>query len=142
MLLPHSHAWTRRQRWLIAGAIVAGLVAFSALVYTYERYYRGPDDSFFIGTWRGEFPSLGENRMGFCFKPDHTYEEVIPFGDTELVGPTGRWYAGGDFIYLRVPRDDASEPYDRLQIWHIDSMTPTEIRMQSDGLHAVLKRVE
>jgi hypothetical protein len=41
MLFPQSHAWTPAQRCLIAGAIVAGLVAFSALVYSYERYHRG-----------------------------------------------------------------------------------------------------
>src|SRR5437016_14206300 len=41
MLFPQSHAWTPRQRRLIAGAVVAALVAFSALVYGYERYHRG-----------------------------------------------------------------------------------------------------
>ncbi len=41
MLFPHSHAWTPRQRCQIAaGVVVAGLVAFSALVYSYERYHR------------------------------------------------------------------------------------------------------
>jgi hypothetical protein len=40
MLLPESHAWTPRQRCLIAGAVLAGLVALSALVYGYARYHR------------------------------------------------------------------------------------------------------
>jgi hypothetical protein len=134
MLFPKSHVWTPRQRWLIAGAVVAGLVGFSALVYSYERYYRGPDDSFFVGTWRGELDCMGENRVGYRFKPDHTFE-----GEWK---PDGKWYAGGDFLYLRLRLDDASGPYDRLEMWHIDSMTPTELRMHYDGLHAALKRVE
>jgi hypothetical protein len=132
--MPRSHAWTLRQRWLIVGAAVVAVGVFSALVYGYERYYRGPDDSVFIGTWRGEADYTGEQRIGYRFKPDHTFE-----GEWE---PSGKWYAGGDFLYLRLRLDDASGPYDKLQIWHVDSMTPTEIRMQSDGLHAVLKRVE
>jgi hypothetical protein len=41
MLFPQSHAWTPRQRALIVGAVVAGIVALSALVYSYERYHRG-----------------------------------------------------------------------------------------------------
>jgi hypothetical protein len=142
MLFPQSHAWTTRQRWLIAGAVAAGVVAFSALVYSYERYYRGPDDSFFVGTWRGELGCLGENRVGYHFKPDHTYEDLLFFGDSESLAQAGKWYAGGDFIYLRVRLDDASGPYDRLEAWHIDSMTSAELRMHSDGLHATLKRVE
>ena len=134
MLFPRSYAWTSRQRWLIAGAAVAGIVIFSALVYSYERYYRGPDDSFFVGTWRGEADSIGETRIGYRFKPDHTYE-----GEWEA---DGKWYAGGDFLYLRVSLDDGSDPYSFVQAWHIDSMTPNELRMHWEGLHAVLKRVE
>jgi hypothetical protein len=135
MLLPHSHAWTRRQRWLIVGAVVVALGSFSALVYSYERYYRGPDDSFFVGTWRGEADYTGETRIGYRFKTDHTFE-----GEWE---PSGKWYAGGEFLYLRQRLDDASGPYDKLKIWHLDSMTASELRMHdTNGLHAVLKRVE
>ncbi|HEY4282037.1 MAG TPA: hypothetical protein VGM62_03165 [Chthoniobacterales bacterium] len=35
MLSSESHAWTPRQRAIIVGAVVAGLVALSALVYGY-----------------------------------------------------------------------------------------------------------
>jgi hypothetical protein len=142
MLFPESHAWTRRQRWLIAGAVIAGVVAFSALVYSYERYHRGPDYSFFIGTWRGELECLGEYRTGYRFKPDHTYEERHMLGDEEVWAPAGKWYAGGDFVYLRHRFEDASGPYDRLEPWHIDSMTPNEVRMHYEGLHGTFKRVE
>ena len=40
----------RTQRSLISEVVVAVLVVFSLLVHSYERYYRGPDDSLFIGT--------------------------------------------------------------------------------------------
>jgi hypothetical protein len=138
MLFPDSYRWTLKQRWFIAGVVAAVLVALSVLVYSYERYYRGPDDSVFAGTWRGEADYTGETRIGYHFKPDHTYE-----GEWE---PGGRWYAGGEFLYLRQHFDGpwVSVPYNTLQLWHIDSMTQTELRMHEVdwGLHAVLKRVE
>ena len=129
-----SRAWTVWQRWLIVSVVVVAVGAFSALVYTFERHYRGPDDSVFIGTWRGHANYTGEQRIEYRFKPNHTFD-----GEWE---PSGHWFAGGDFLYLRLRLEDASGPYDKLQIWRIDSMTPTEIRMRSGGLYAVLKRVE
>jgi hypothetical protein len=41
------------QRCIIVGAIFAGLVTCSALVYEYERYYRGPKDTVLVGTGEG-----------------------------------------------------------------------------------------
>lgn len=142
MLTPRSHVWTRRQRWLIVGAVVVAVGVFSALVYSYERYYRGPNDSVLFGTWRGELGCLGENRTGYRFKPDHTYDWCLGCEDGESWGQAGHWFAGGDFIYLRIRVDEPSGPYDRLEAWHIDSMTSTELRMHYDGLHAALKRLE
>src|SRR5438874_7812092 len=112
MLLPDSRPWTLRQRWLIAGAVAAGVVAFSALVYSYERYYRGPNDSFFVGTWRGEqIPTglfLGDPNVALHFRADHTFEgEGIP---------SGKWFGGGEFLYLRFLLDDG-RPYEELQQW-------------------------
>jgi hypothetical protein len=135
MLFPRSYAWTLRQRWLIAAGILVGIVFFSALVYCYERYYRGPDDSFFVGTWRGEASyTIGPPYIGYRFNANHTYE-----GEWE---PSGWWYAGGDFLYLRQRLDDSSGPYDRLQIWHIDSMSSNEVHIHYGSLRAVLKRIE
>jgi hypothetical protein len=135
MLFPFTRVWTPRQKLLIVASVAFALTALAALVYGYERYYRGPDDSVFIGTWRGEADYTGEQRTGYHFKPDHTFE-----GEFE---PDGKWWAGGEFLYLRLRLDDASGPYDRLEMWHIDSMTQTELRMHSNwGVHSVLKRVE
>jgi hypothetical protein len=142
MLFPRSYAWTPRQRWLIAAAVIAGVVAFSALIYSYERYYRGPDYSFFIGTWRGELECLSEYRTGYRFRPDHTYEERHMLDDEEVWAPAGKWYAGGDFVYLRHRLGDDSHPYDQLEPWHIDSMSLNEVRMHYEGLHGTFKRAK
>ena len=146
MLFPYSHAWTRRQRWLIAGGVVAALVSFAALVYSYERYYRGPDDSFFVGTWRGAFECLGDNQWDYRFKSDHRYERGDMLGDREEWYPEGYWFAGGEFLYLRQ-RSDAlfasyydPGPYGVLDVWHIDSMTSNEVRMHHEDLRGTLKR--
>ncbi|HMJ06678.1 MAG TPA: hypothetical protein VK474_10520 [Chthoniobacterales bacterium] len=138
MLYPHAHVWTRWQKRLVVTSAAVTIAAFSALVYGYERYYRGPDDSFFVGTWGGKIDyNVAEIGATFRFKPDHTSE-----CESE---PTGKWHGGGEFLYLRTRVDRAwvSMPY-TVQIWHIDSMTSTELRMHDVylGLHAVLKRVE
>ena|ERR1051326_8648092 len=138
MLFPHSHAWTRRQKRLLVSSVAIAIVAFGALVYAYERYYRGPDDSFFVGTWRGTIDYTVDGIPAtWRLKPDHTFET-----DSEA---RGRWHGAGEFLYLRSRCDDAwvSVPYDSVEIWHIDSMTRTELRMHDSylGSHAVLKRV-
>jgi hypothetical protein len=142
MLFPKSHAWTILQKRLIAATVVAAIACLGTGIYVYERYYRGPDDSFFVGTWRGRQDSLGGDYIGYHFRADHTYEKILPIEGEDFVSPTGKWYAGGDFLYLRARLDDASGPYDKLEIWHIDSMMPTEVRMHYDGLHASLKRAK
>ncbi len=42
MLLPRSHAWTPLQKWIIASAVLFAVTGFGAVVYVYERDYRGP----------------------------------------------------------------------------------------------------
>ena len=139
MLFPFTHVWTRRQKGLIVGSVVSALALAAALIYGYERYHRGPDDSFYVGIWRGTIDyNVATIHANFRFKPNHIYHIVE--GESE---PSGKWYGGGEFLYLRQRLDDASGPYDRLQIWHIDSMTWSDLRMHDlDGLHAVLRRAE
>jgi hypothetical protein len=148
MLLSYSYAWTRRQLWLITGTVVAGLIGFGALVYRYERYYRGPDDSFFVGTWRGKFECLGDNRWDYRFKSDHSYERGDMTGNGEEWYREGKWFAGGEFIYLiqktgllNISYFDPG-PYDHLEVWHIDSMTSKKVRIHHEDLHGTLIRAE
>ena len=142
MLMPRSHPWTRRQRSLIVLCAVIALVGFSAVVYVYERYYRGPDYHFFIGTWRGELDGLGDVRTGYRFKADHTYEERLMLGDEEEWVPRGRWYAGGEFVYLRHRVESASGVTYDIDAWHIDSMSPNKVRMHHDMWRGTFERAE
>ena len=136
MLFPYTRAWTRTQKALIVGAAVLAVASSAAVIYGYERYYRGPDDSIFVGTWRGTIDYNIDEIVGtYRFRRDHTFERGSE--------PAGKWQGGGEFLYLRERVDDASEPYDRLQIWRVDSITESELRMRStDGVRAHLKRVE
>ena len=149
MLLPYSHAWTCRQRLLIAGGVLAGLVSFAALVYSYERYYRGPDDSVFVGTWRVKCECLGDNEWDYRFKSDHSYARGDWAGYGKEYYPEGKWFAGGDFIYLirrcdavHASYDDPAGPYGDLEVWHIDSMTSNAVRLRHEGERETWKRVE
>ena len=140
MQMPFTPSWTPLQKWLI---VVTGLVAIALSgigIFRYERFHRGPDESFFVGTWRGEYDPhslyMGPANVSFRFRPDHTYDAWDGFT------PSGKWYAGGDFLYLRLRLDNGGDPYDRLEMWHIDSMTPAELRMHFGTMYVVLKRAE
>ena len=136
MLFPLTRAWTRKQKALIVGSAVLALASSAALIYGFERYHRGPDDSIFVGTWRGTIDyNIDEVDATFRFRRDRTFDRGSE--------PVGRWQGGGEFLYLRERADDASEPYHRLQIWHLDSITQSELRMRdTDGVRAHLKRVD
>lgn len=142
MLMPRSHTWSARQRWLLVACALLALVSFSAVVYAYERYYRGPDYHFFIGTWRGERDGLGDVRTGYQFNADHTYEERFMLGDEEEWVPTGRWYAGGEFVYLRHRVESASGVHYDIDAWHIDSMSPNKVRMHHEMDYGTFERAQ
>jgi hypothetical protein len=40
--MPRAHAWTSVQKWIIASAVLLTITGFGAVVYVYERDYRGP----------------------------------------------------------------------------------------------------
>jgi hypothetical protein len=131
MQMPFTRSWSPLQKWLITGCSIVMLVSCAFGIYYYEHYYRGPDDSFFVGSWRGDYvPTtlyMGPPDIAFHFDADHTFDG-------------GRWYAAGEFLYLRVRRDSGGDPYDTLEVWHIDSMSADELQMTQPGGHAILKR--
>ncbi len=100
MLFPRTHAWTRAQRRsMIAIALLSVLVG-GALIYAYERYYRGPSESAFYGSWEA---TLNEDlTVYYEFRSDHSF---VVFGSPDLDEESflvrGRWYAGGPNMYLR-----------------------------------------
>ena len=144
MLIPRSHTWTPLQKWLIVTSTFAAVALLGVLIYRYERYGRGPTDTVLVGTWSGEFvDSLANFEPGYRFKADHTFEELASFGNLELeVSQTGRWYAGGDFLYLRIPIEMDDGWHSRLEAWHIDAVTRTELRIRFERSTLALRRVE
>jgi hypothetical protein len=102
----------------------------------------------FFGTWEVTLqfshivmPSGGP--LYYEFKPDHTYRlfginPQAPPNDRDIV-ETGTWYAGGDFIYLRLPWEQAS--YTALVPWHIDALSPNEVQVHVGSTRGVFKRV-
>jgi hypothetical protein len=139
MLFPKSHAWTRRQRWLIVGVVVVSLVAFSALVYSYERYYRGLRESDLVGTWTRVDPGAGG---GFYeFRRDGTIVMLDDDGQPSTF--KGKWYAGGDNIYVRFPPSILSDRH--LAIWHIVDVSKDQFRVriwQDDKEPAIWRRMK
>jgi len=74
MLIP-THAWSRRQKWLVVSSVVLALTSIGALIYGYERYYRGPSDAAFVGTWRDTTPAM-DSITYYRFKPDATFDLI------------------------------------------------------------------
>jgi hypothetical protein len=139
MLFPKSHAWTRGQRWFIVGVVVAAVVAFSALVYTYERYCRGVREADLVGTWTRVDPGTGGGH--YEFRRDGTF---VPLDDDGRPSSMkGKWYAGGDKIYVRFPPDDLFKR--QLAIWHIVDISKDQFRVriwQDDEDLAVWRRIK
>ena len=147
MLIPRAHAWTRRQRRIIAAMSVFALLVCGALILCYERYYRGAGEELLYGTWKGGLDWHGSEAW-FEFRADHTFSiwdrAWFAKADAKPEFVTkGRWYAGGKFIYLRYSskfRPDGNI----VEFWHIDDITPEELRMRywhDGGIH-VFQRVD
>ena len=136
--MPFTRSWTRLQKCLILTSALGVLFLSGVGIYSYERFHRGPSESFFVGAWRGQYDPhslyMGPANVSFRFHPDHTYEAWDGFT------PSGKWSAGGDFLYLRERFDDSSGPYDRLETWHIDSMSSDEVRMHYYTMYIAMKR--
>ena len=143
MLLPRAHSWTGAQRVWIVAAIVLALGVFGAVVYSYERYHRGPNESVLFGTWQCVevcyYPTY------YRFHPNHSFE-ILDDEDSSKTLLRGRWYAGGDFIYLRHTDPELVELEGKrnILIWRIEDITPTElrVRMWSDEPPRVYRRVD
>jgi hypothetical protein len=92
MLLPRSYALTPIQRWLIAAGVALFLVALGTLVYTYERYHRGPGESAFYGTWLD--PMFAYDEISYWeFRSDHTFTILMLIDGEKKSMVEGRCYA-------------------------------------------------
>src|SRR5437773_3138146 len=128
MHLPHSYAWTRRQKWAVLTVTALGVAALGTSAFVYERYYRGPSEDILYGDWEAIDFLVGDT-IYFRFRPDQTFTagglsegEFNPFSD-------GRWYAGGQNIYIRFSADDIRAPQ-RVIVLHIVDIQPHEVRVR------------
>lgn len=123
MLFPRSNAWTLRQKRLIVVSAVMALAAFSALVYGYERYYRGPGQEVLYGTWHSS--ACIDCTFDLTLFPNHTFissgESMGRYG----INDTGTWYA--DFNRIFLQRRDADEH--ALVIMKLSDVTGKELKI-------------
>lgn len=124
------------QRWLVVSGVVVALTAFGLLVYGYERYYRGPKQSALFGTW--ECTSGCYHHIYFRLNPDHNVQALADDGKTVVF--RGRWYAGGDFLYLRFIGEDIPQKHP-ITIWRIDDLSSVEMRIHSGDIIHTMTRV-
>src|SRR5207248_4410687 len=111
MLFPRAHPWTQRQKRLIASATVLTVILGCALIYGYERYYRGPSAAALYGTWQDMTPAI-DSITYYRFKPDGTFDLMADSMGEVFVVVTGTWYAGWTVHILvlsgRLGRTDAA----------------------------------
>jgi hypothetical protein len=125
MIFPRTRAWTALQKRLIVSAVVLGVVVFGVLVYEYERYYRGPSDQILVGTWEDPWP---DGSIYYQLSANH---DLRLFVDNSDVLAAGRWYAGGNFVFMRWGFSDEPEVSHGL-IWRIDEILPNEIHVHKN----------
>jgi hypothetical protein len=134
MLLLRTHAWTPVQRWLIIAVVAAALVSAGTLVYSYERYHRGPSETVLYGTWQ-------EGDFYLQLDPGGTFFSGLLEGAEATPSVKGRWYAGGSNIYLRVTEDTYDTEARRPIILHIVDIQPNEFRVRMGQRVESYKRV-
>jgi hypothetical protein len=141
MLLPRTHVWTSLQRRLIIGAGLIGLMCFAMLVYSYERYHRGPTESAFVGIW-GINGSIEDPLIYIEFRANHTFSmSTSPrMDDEEGASITGRWYAGGPNMYISLNPYWTGESGHRPWVWQIMEIKPDEFRVRDSDVK-VFRRV-
>jgi hypothetical protein len=128
--MPHTHVWTRKQKWLIVTSVVITLLALASGIYTYERYYRGPGDEVFYGTWEASDYFLDGESAVFQFRSDQTFSQGGVYDGEFIPYFGGKWYAGGTNFYLRFSADDMERPQ-QVIVLRIVEIGPNEFRLTS-----------
>ena len=140
MLLPHSHAWTRTQKWLLVAGAALVLLAIGTAGVAYERYYRGPGEEILYGTWEA-VDFLDGDTIYFHFRVDQTFTAGGLFEGEFSRFADGTWYAGGPNVYIRFSADDLRAPT-RVIVFHIVDVQPNALRVRlfRDGLVYTFRR--
>jgi hypothetical protein len=135
MIFPRSHAFTLSQRLLIVGGAFLAVGLLCAFVYAYERYYRGPTESVFYGTW--EIEGCMDCTAFLTLTPTH---KVISFTDSlgsrDNPSFSGRWYAGGELLVIHYDTPEESQSV----ILRILDITPNTLRLRVSGSEVVWRR--
>jgi hypothetical protein len=71
----------------------------AALIYCYERYYRGPGEEVLYGTWQGE--GCIDCTQDLTLYPDHTFISSGESLGQYTIYDTGTWYVDFNTIFLR-----------------------------------------
>ena len=129
-MLTLAHVWSRKQKWLIVTSAVLGLAVLSAAIYTYERYYRGPDETVLYGTWLDPTMSDAQDTFYIEFRPEQKFWVVSMISGKKEPLVEGSWYAGGRNIYMRYPADFVGPK--RPTVLHIVDISPEDIAVQFD----------
>jgi len=124
MLIPRSHVWTPRKKWLIVLVVLSGIGVFGGLIYSYERHYRGLGEGDLVGTWTRVDPGSGGGY--YEFRRDGII--VLLDDDGKPTDIKGKWYAGGNNIYVRFPPNDHHDW--QLVVWHIVDISRDEFRVR------------
>ena len=137
MLFPRSHAWTSRQKTLIALGVVFGLTVVGGLVYSYERYFRALREADLVGTWTRVDPGTAGGY--YEFRRDGT---VVPLDeDGQPTDTKGKWRIGGTNIYVRFPPGALTDH--QLAVWHIVDISRDQFRVRfPDGGIMIWRRMK
>ena len=130
MLFPRSHSWTQLQKRLVVGAGLIVLTLCAAGIYGYERFYRGPDESVFCGTWEDPFLDMNDPSF-FEFRKDRIFVQWYLHDGEKWELVRGTWYAGGRNLYLRFPADYFSpDGPQRPSVCHIVDISRDDISVR------------
>src|SRR2546423_2565610 len=109
MLFPRSHAWTLGQRWFISSIVLLGLVAFGALVHSYERYHRGPTERVFFGTWQIDDGCIDSTHL-ITLDRNHNAARLGDYmGRLGKLDYRSRRYTGGELLVTHYDTPEESQ---------------------------------
>jgi hypothetical protein len=128
-MLTLARTWSRKQKWLIVTAGLLACVLAASVIYTYERHFRGPDESILYGTWLDPL-SDSDNPFYIEFRPEQKFWVCAIISGKKEPLVEGSWYAGGQHIYMRYPADFSGPS--RPTVMFIVDISPEDIAVQFD----------
>ena len=112
---------------------VAAVIVLSAAALLVGCDKRAPRDVLF-GTWQETFPVCIDCVRWITFRPDATVVSFTSGLGTEHIDYEGRWYAGGEYIYIGAEG--------RTQIWQIVEIQPQRMRLRHANEDYEFERVQ